>query len=647
MSSSSSSSSLASGSSAALDPGTASPSSSGEDDDEDLSHFSLGALDLTTEGDIDFNEIDADLKRFQEDAMVQASLSRGVDLRQYARETERDLRALAKDSIADYMDRVEDVALLNEEIDVCDTTLERMQQMLQTFQSRLGGISDDIKHLQDDSLSMNVKLRNRRAVEARLQTFLEGVVVPPQLVVGICDNEVNEQFIGNLMTLNDKLKYVSSGDRPQRIKSHDYTPEMVTRKRRSSSAAAASSAAAGDAADQAAEGGEVFTLGVAARDTNAAREVIPVLEMLRSKAVAKVRDFLLSRITALRKGKTNVQMTQQMLLKFRYLYQFLGEHAASVAEEVRNVYLSAMSKVLLALFKSYHSQLGKLTLRRDDKRSLLAVLPYAGRTNKGFGARVAGSAGGMGEAGAGGGGGSKNQRSGGGSGNGGAVPDSVLGVFALNRRDDILDELDTPPIVMHIAQKEGRKYSYEHVFRSVQKHLVDSAANDFTFLVDFFGTRSHDLFNIIYTKTLSLCLENLEYFLSTTLDSVALLLLIRINQHLRKTMQRRCCPCLDPYLDRIDLLLWPRIKVVLDKNIASLTSSSPGKLGPLEFHVHFVAKRYAHFSMAVTVLHRSGSQFGGMTDASFVNNVTGLRTKLLQTLGKLAALHHNKKAQSM
>ena len=110
----------------------------GSSDEEDLTHFSLWALDLTTEGDIDFNEIDADLKRFQEDAMVQASLSRGVDLRQYARETERDLRALAKDSITDYMERVEDVAKLNEEIDVCDKTLERMQQMLQTFQSRLG-----------------------------------------------------------------------------------------------------------------------------------------------------------------------------------------------------------------------------------------------------------------------------------------------------------------------------------------------------------------------------------------------------------------------------------------------------------------------------------------------------------------------------
>ena len=55
-------------------------------------------------------------------------------------------------------------------IDICDTTLERMQQMLQTFQSRLGGISDDIKHLQDDSLSPALSQRRggeRRKLQAR------------------------------------------------------------------------------------------------------------------------------------------------------------------------------------------------------------------------------------------------------------------------------------------------------------------------------------------------------------------------------------------------------------------------------------------------------------------------------------------------
>jgi hypothetical protein len=54
----------------------------------------------------------------------------------------------------------------------------------------LVGISDEIKHLQEESLSMNVKLRNRRAVEGSLKGFLENVVLPPAMVSSICGNEV-------------------------------------------------------------------------------------------------------------------------------------------------------------------------------------------------------------------------------------------------------------------------------------------------------------------------------------------------------------------------------------------------------------------------------------------------------------------------
>ena len=46
-------------------------------------------------------------------------------------------------------------------IDDCDVTLSSMQEMLLGFQADLGGISDEIKSLQEESMSMNVKLRNR------------------------------------------------------------------------------------------------------------------------------------------------------------------------------------------------------------------------------------------------------------------------------------------------------------------------------------------------------------------------------------------------------------------------------------------------------------------------------------------------------
>ena len=55
-----------------------------------------------------------------------------------------------------------------------------------------------------------------------------------------------------------------------------------------------------------------------ARTSASIREVAPELERLRVQAVHKVRDFLIHRLYALRKPKTNIQILQQnVLLKYR------------------------------------------------------------------------------------------------------------------------------------------------------------------------------------------------------------------------------------------------------------------------------------------------------------------------------------------
>ena len=46
-----------------------------------------------------------------------------------------------------------------------------------------------------------------------------------------------------------------------------------------------------------------------------------------------------------------------------------------------------------------------------------------------------------------------------------------------------------------------------------------------------------------------------------TWDILCLLLMIRINYHHQLIMNKRRIPCLDDYLDRINLTLWPRFKV--------------------------------------------------------------------------------------
>ena len=48
--------------------------------------------------DIDFDEIEQDLERFQEDETVQQALQRGVDLKKYGRELEKDLKEVINSS---------------------------------------------------------------------------------------------------------------------------------------------------------------------------------------------------------------------------------------------------------------------------------------------------------------------------------------------------------------------------------------------------------------------------------------------------------------------------------------------------------------------------------------------------------------------
>ncbi|AQK90160.1 CDP-diacylglycerol--serine O-phosphatidyltransferase 1 [Zea mays] len=57
-------------------------------------------------------------------------------------------------------------------------------------------------------------------------------------------------------------------------------------------------------------------------------------------------------------------------------------------------------------------------------------------------------------------------------------------------------EIDQPTLIPHIAEAKSQKYSYEVLFRSLQKLLIDTATSEYVFTDDFFGEESifHDIF---------------------------------------------------------------------------------------------------------------------------------------------------------
>lgn len=57
-----------------------------------------------------------------------------------------------------------------------------MEGMLSGFQSDLSSISSEIQTLQHQSVSMNVRLKNRQAVRSHLSQLVDELVVPGAMI---------------------------------------------------------------------------------------------------------------------------------------------------------------------------------------------------------------------------------------------------------------------------------------------------------------------------------------------------------------------------------------------------------------------------------------------------------------------------------
>ena len=241
------------------------------------------------------------------------------------------------DVLADVAE-ADDIAKLHTDVTTCETVLMNMESMLQHFQDTLGGISREIRHLQDKSMEMNVQLKNRKAVQSKLQLFLDKVAVSRPFIESICEvwcrmhgpllawltfmrvhtpqDEINDAYVALLRQLSAKIRYAALAASTS-IRPHTLTLAWLLCVRCSYTAqrsTQAGRAGAGGGSNPAAD------FGIDPSDTKAGHDVIPELERLRVKAVTRVRAFLLEKIADLRKPRTNVQMVQEhVLLRHKFV----------------------------------------------------------------------------------------------------------------------------------------------------------------------------------------------------------------------------------------------------------------------------------------------------------------------------------------
>lgn len=127
---------------------------------------------------------------------------------------------------------------------------------------------------------------------------------------------------------------------------------------------------------------------------------------------------------------------------------------------------------------------------------------------------------------------------------------------------------------------------------------------------------------------------------------ISLLLMIRINHEHRRIMTRRRVPCLDDYLDRINLHLWPKFKMVFDTQLESIKKGNEKLLFSHSPTVHIVSRRFASMVSSLLVLtagYEEGDE-GAFNVSGFDHMLERLRTAFCSLLSRISRLFRDRRS---
>ena len=127
---------------------------------------------------------------------------------------------------------------------------------------------------------------------------------------------------------------------------------------------------------------------------------------------------------------------------------------------------------------------------------------------------------------------------------------------------------------------------------------------------------------------------------------ISLLLMIRINHEHHRIMTRRRVPCLDDYLDRINLVLWPKFKSVFDAQLESIKKGNEKALFANSPAVHIVTRRFASMVASLLVLTAGyeEDEEGAFNVSGFDHMLERLRTAFCSLLSRISRLFKDKRS---
>ncbi|KAI9901522.1 hypothetical protein N3K66_003339 [Trichothecium roseum] len=339
------------------------------------------------------------------------------------------------------------------------------------------------------------------------------------------------------------------------------------------------------------------------RPSRAAEDLGPLLEKLTAKAIERIRDFLVTQIKALRSPNINAQIIQQHnFLKFKELFTFLHKHHSTLADEISQAYINTMRWYYLNQFTRYERALAKIKLHTLDKNDVLGQEDAAKKATVLTASRV-----------------------------GGPPHDA----FNLGRRIDMIKTKNQSALSSYLAEEDQSTHYLEAPFRNFNLALADNATAEYTFLTAFFApsfsySRIGRTFDYIFEPIFELGKTLTKNLVSDTFDALGILLCIRLNQHFAFELQRRKIPAMDSYINGSNMLLWPRLQIIIDRHCESvkqLTNTIPSKpsseIAKMSAAPHVATQRFGQLLHGFLALSPDAGD-----DEPLVTSLTRLRAEV-------------------
>lgn len=456
-------------------------------------------------------------------------------------------------------DRFED---LHKSILACDEVLKSVETYLTSFQADLANVSSEIETLQNRSTALNNKLQNRKEVEKVLGPEVEDLVVSPAVVRKIATGQIDDAWIKALDELERRSKSIDA-----KLK----------------------------------EG----------KDIKAVQDARPFMDEVSTKAVERIRDYVVAQIKALRSPSINAQVIQQnSFLRYKEVFAFLAKRQPALAEEISQAYINTMRWYYLSHFTRYKTALQKLNVYAIDQTAAIAADGSAVKGGKG----------------------------------------ATYDAFSIGRRMDILRTSNDTALPSFAAEEDKGTHYLEVPFRAFNLALVDNASGEFSFLTEFFSKQPFQAtrrkFNDVFQPAFELGQALTKELIENSLDALGVLTCVRLNQHFAFELQRRKVPAVEGYINATNMLLWPRFQQIIDahcesirKTTASMTGKPAGSALSLTSSPaanqttapHPLTQRYANFLQGILAL---SSEAGD--DEPVSNSIGRLRNDFEAFLTKMS-----------